>query len=128
MGPPFAAKWAASPIPRRAELPTLLRVGNRRRHAPLFRQVAAINGIVLVVACPLTALVLAPGDLGTVAPEEAAILVGALVAIAVLNLLVLRRAFAPLQRLPAPSRRVGPPPPRPRVPPTRAAAEATPPA
>ena len=100
-------------------------MGNRRRHAPLFRQVAAINGIVLVVACLLTALVLAPGDLGTVAPEEAAILVGALVAIAVLNLLVLRRAFAPLERLAALSRRVDPTRPGQRVPTTGPESEAT---
>src|SRR3954470_848779 len=97
-----------APHPRRSNAFYAVGVGNRRRHAPLFRQVAAINGIVLVVACLLTAVVLAPGDLGSVAPEEAAILVGALGAIAFLNLLVLRRAFAPLAR--APPR---PPPPAP---------------
>lgn len=83
-------------------------VRDRRRHAPLFRRVAAINGIVLVVACVLTAVVLAPHDLGAVAPEEAGILAGALIAVAILNLLVLRRAFIPLERLAALIRRVDP--------------------
>jgi len=114
-----------APHPRRSSGFYAVGVVNRRRHAPLFRQVAAINGIVLVVACLLTAVVLAPGDLGSVAPEEAAILVGALGAIAVLNLLVLRRAFAPLERLAALSRRVDPTRPGQRVPTTGPASEAT---
>jgi two-component system sensor histidine kinase UhpB len=114
-----------APHPRSSSGSYAVGVVNRRRHAPLFRQVAAINGIVLVVACVLTAVVLAPGDLGSVAPEEAAILVGALGAIAVLNLLVLRRAFAPLERLAALSRRVDPTRPGQRVPTTGPASEAT---
>jgi two-component system sensor histidine kinase UhpB len=100
-------------------------VVTRRRHATLFRQVAAINGIVLVVACLLTAVVLAPDDLGSVAPEEAAILLGGLIAVAVLNLLVLRRAFVPLERLAALSRRVDPTRPGQRVPTTGPQSEAT---
>ena len=71
----------------------------RPRYLPLLWRVVAINAAVLVIACLVTIAVFSPHRLSSVAPEEAAVLVAALGVLAAGNLVLLRRALLPLQRL-----------------------------
>jgi two-component system, NarL family, sensor histidine kinase UhpB len=86
----------------------------RARHAvapytPLFWRVFATNAVVLVAAAAVTILVFSPGTLSTpVAVKELAILAAALTAMLVVNLVLMRRAIAPLEQLTALTRRVDP--------------------
>jgi two-component system, NarL family, sensor histidine kinase UhpB len=87
-----AAPRPAAEIPR-GSLPSLL------------RRVFAANAAVLVIAAAL--LVLSPATVSApVALEEAIVLVGGMSAMLVVNLFLLRRAFAPLERLRALMREV----------------------
>jgi two-component system sensor histidine kinase UhpB len=79
---------------------------NRRHYTPLFRRVAALNAIVLVGACVVTILVLSPRKLHSFAVSEAIVLAGALALVAVINLVLLRRALGPLEALTALARKV----------------------
>jgi two-component system sensor histidine kinase UhpB len=72
---------------------------SHRRLAPLFRRVAATNAAVLVVACVVVGAVLTPKGLGRFATDEAIVVAIAALALAALNFALLRRAFAPLERL-----------------------------
>lgn len=76
------------------------------RYTPLIRKVAATNALVLLVACLLTILVLSPHKIASFATDEAVLLGCALTAVIALNVLLLRRAFAPLGALIALARRV----------------------
>jgi two-component system sensor histidine kinase UhpB len=80
----------------------------RRPYMPLVRQLALTNSVLVVAACVLTVLVLAPRHLGSVAWEEALILGVTLAVLAVVNMFALRRALAPLERLTALTRSVDP--------------------
>jgi two-component system, NarL family, sensor histidine kinase UhpB len=78
----------------------------RGRYLPLGYRVAAINAIVLVATVVVTILVLSPNQLSTFETDEAITLGLALALIIGLNVVLLRRAVAPLQRLTALARRV----------------------
>jgi two-component system, NarL family, sensor histidine kinase UhpB len=78
-------------------------------YIPLFWRVFATNAVVLAAAAALTILVFSPGTLSTpVAVKEMAILAGALTAMLVVNLVLMRRALAPLEQLTTLTRRVDP--------------------
>ena len=85
------------------------------RYTPLARQIALANAFIVVVACMLTVLVLSPRKLGSVAWEEAVVLAGVLTVLVVLDVLALRRALKPLERLTALTRSVDPTRPGERV-------------
>lgn len=70
-----------------------------RRATPLFWRLLAVNGLVLVAACVITVVALVPQGAGGVAPDEAAILGGALLVMLGLDVVLLRRALGPLERL-----------------------------
>jgi two-component system sensor histidine kinase UhpB len=78
----------------------------RRKYVPLVYRVAGVNALVLVAAVAVTLVVLAPRKLSSFAIDEAAVLTGALVLVALVNLLVLRRIVRPLETLTALARRV----------------------
>src|SRR3954454_13098902 len=80
----------------------------------LFWRVAIGNAAVLAAACIITALIFSPRG-GNVALRELAIFAGGLALMLGLNLLLLRRAFAPLRQLTAFARRIDPLEPGPRV-------------
>jgi two-component system sensor histidine kinase UhpB len=82
----------------------------------LLWRVVAINAAVLVIACLVTIIVFSPPKLSSVAPEEAVVLIASLGALAAGNLLLLRRALLPLQRLTGLAREVDPTRPGQRVP------------
>jgi two-component system sensor histidine kinase UhpB len=75
-----------------------------------------INAALLLAACVITIVVFSPHKLWRAAPEEAAVLVVALLAVGAGNLLLLRRTLLPLQRLTALAREVDPTRPGQRVP------------
>jgi two-component system, NarL family, sensor histidine kinase UhpB len=76
------------------------------RYLPLGYRIAAINAVVLVATVVVTILVLSPRKLSRFETDEAITLGVALVLIIGLNVFLLRRAVAPLQRLTALARRV----------------------
>jgi two-component system sensor histidine kinase UhpB len=80
----------------------------------LFWRIAIGNAAVLAAACIITALIFSP-RVSNVAVRELAIFVGGLLSMLGLNLLLLRRAFAPLRQLTAFARRIDPLNPGPRV-------------
>jgi two-component system, NarL family, sensor histidine kinase UhpB len=80
-------------------LAVLTKRGQKHRYTPLFRRVVAVNGLVLLLACVLTVLVISPGSFPSVAIDEALILVAGFAAILGVNLALLRRAFTPLEKL-----------------------------
>jgi two-component system, NarL family, sensor histidine kinase UhpB len=70
------------------------------RYTPLFRRVFALNALVLAVACVVTVLVFSPGTVtGAVALRELGVFAAAVALMLVVNLMMTRRAFAPLTRL-----------------------------
>jgi two-component system sensor histidine kinase UhpB len=78
--------------------------------------VLALNAVVLVVACVVTLLVVSPRKIGSFAASETLVLVASLVLIAVANLLLLKRAFRPLERVTRLAREADPTRPGQRVP------------
>jgi two-component system sensor histidine kinase UhpB len=80
------------------------------RYTPLFLRVVAVNALLLVLACAGTVLVMAPErfKLSSIAAEETPLVVGVLAAAAVLNVALLRRVFAPLERMAGVARRFDP--------------------
>jgi two-component system, NarL family, sensor histidine kinase UhpB len=76
------------------------------RYRPLLQRLVAANAALLIAACLLTVLVLAPRKFAGVAVDEAIVLVVALACVALINVLVVRRFVAPLQKLTALARRV----------------------
>jgi two-component system, NarL family, sensor histidine kinase UhpB len=89
---------------------------SQTRYSPLFWRVLALNAAVLVVACVITLLVVSPGKIGSFAGDEALVLSGALVLIAIANLLLLKRAFRPLELVTRLAREADPTRPGQRVP------------
>ncbi len=77
-----------------------------RKYVPLVYRVAGVNAIVLVATVAVTLVVLEPRKLSMFALDETAVLVGALVLVALVNLLVLRWIVRPLEALTALARRV----------------------
>ena len=77
-----------------------------RGYTPLFERVVASNAILLVAACLVTILVLAPRKISSFAADEAIVLAAALALVALINVVLVRRAVAPLQAVNALARRV----------------------
>ncbi|HKP89716.1 MAG TPA: HAMP domain-containing sensor histidine kinase [Thermoleophilaceae bacterium] len=86
------------------------------RYSPLFWRVLALNAVVLVVACVVTVVIVTPRKVGSFAASEALVLAASLVLIAVANLLLLKRAFRPLERVTRLAREADPTRPGQRVP------------
>jgi two-component system, NarL family, sensor histidine kinase UhpB len=86
--------------------PSAPEAAGRRRYLPLAYRVASYNAVVLVATVIVTILVLAPHKLSSFETDEAITLGLALILIIALNLVMLRRAVAPLQKLTALARRV----------------------
>jgi two-component system sensor histidine kinase UhpB len=86
--------------------------------------VVAANAVLLVAACLLTVLVLAPRKFSNVALDEAIVLVVALALVTFMNVLVVHRFVAPLRRLTALARRVDLARPGQRIPDARPVSEA----
>jgi two-component system sensor histidine kinase UhpB len=78
----------------------------QRRYRPLLQRVVAANAALLIAACLLTVLVLAPRKFANVAVDEAILLVVALACVALINVFLVHRFVAPLQKLTALARRV----------------------
>jgi two-component system sensor histidine kinase UhpB len=76
------------------------------RYLPLVYRVAGMNAVLLVAAVVVTLLVLAPRKFSSFALNEAVILAAALVLVALVNLMILRRVVRPLEALTALARRV----------------------
>jgi two-component system sensor histidine kinase UhpB len=96
------------------------------RYTPLFRRVFALNALVLAIACVVTVLVFSPGTVtDAVALRELGVFVAAVALMLVFNLLLTRRAFAPLTRLTAVVRSIEPLPAGRRVEVAPEASEAT---
>jgi two-component system sensor histidine kinase UhpB len=95
-----------------------------RRYLPLVYRVAGLNALLLVAAVVVTLVVLAPQKFSSFAVDEGVVLVAALVLVALLNLMVLRRVVGPLTALTALARRVDLTGPGERMPAAAASSEA----
>jgi two-component system, NarL family, sensor histidine kinase UhpB len=91
---------------------------------PLVYRVAGVNALVLVSAVAVTLVVLAPRKFSSFAADEAVVLTAALVLVALVNLVVLRRIVRPLETLTSLARRVDLTRPGARMPGATAASEA----
>jgi two-component system sensor histidine kinase UhpB len=80
------------------------------RYTPLFLRVVAVNAVLLVLACVGTLFVIAPKrfSFSSIAAEETILVVAVLIAVAVLNVALLRHVFTPLERMAALARRFDP--------------------
>jgi two-component system sensor histidine kinase UhpB len=77
------------------------------RYLSLFHRVAGINALLLLVAVGLTIVILVPGHESSYrVNEEGVVLVVAVILVVVLNLVLVRRAVGPVQRLTARARNV----------------------
>ncbi len=91
---------------------------------PLVYRVAGVNALVLVAAVAVTLVVLAPRKFSSFAADEALVLSAALVLVALVNLVVLRRIVRPLETLTSLARRVDLTHPGARMPGATASSEA----
>ena len=90
---------------------------SRRRYIPLFRRVAAINTVLLLVAVGATIAVLVPGRESSFRIEvEGVVLVAVIALVVVLNTVLLRRMVRPVQELTELARTVDLTDPKPPVP------------
>ena len=82
----------------------------RPRYTPLFLRVVAVNAVLLVAACAGTLFVMEPKrfSFSSIAARETVLVIVILVAIAALNVALLRHAFTPLERMAALARRFDP--------------------
>ena len=91
---------------------------------PLVYRVAGVNALVLVAAVAVTLVVLAPRKFSSFAADEAVVLTAALLLVALVNLIVLRRIVRPLETLTSLARRVDLTRPGARMPGASASSEA----
>src|SRR3954449_6125938 len=98
----LACRWCPTPL-------TLIvqSVFGRSRGPALFWRVAIGNAAVLAAACTITALVFSPA-VSNLGLRGLAVFVGGLALMLGLNLLLLRRALAPLRELTAFTRKIDP--------------------
>jgi len=75
------------------------RGSGRRRYRSLRQRLVFTNALLLLAACVVTALVLAPGKFFSFAVDEAIIIVVALAMVTLINAAVVHRFLAPLQAL-----------------------------
>jgi two-component system sensor histidine kinase UhpB len=99
-------------------------VPERRRYVPLLQRVIATNAALLIAACVVTILVLSPRKFSSFEVDEAAVLIGGLALVALMNAILVRRFVAPLQALTALARRVDLANPGERIPGPRPTSEA----
>ncbi len=78
----------------------------QRRYLPLVYRVAGINALLLVAVVVVTLVVLAPEKFSSFAVDEGVVLIIALILVAVVNLMLLRRVVRPVEALTALARRV----------------------
>jgi two-component system sensor histidine kinase UhpB len=98
---------------------------SRPRYLPLFARVAAINVILLLAAVAVTIVVLVPGHESSYRIDvEGVLLAVSVLLVLTVNLLLLRRAVRPVQRLTALARTVDLMDPRPSLPEARPNSEA----
>ncbi len=101
------------------------RTRRARRYVSLLQRVAAINGLLLLVAVGLTIVVIVPGHESSYRiDEEGVVLAAALLLVVLLNLALLRRVVAPVQRLTALARNVDLTEPMPGMPDAEPSSEA----
>jgi len=96
----------------------------RKRYRSLRQRLVVANAGLLLAACLLTALILAPRKFSSPELDEAAILVVTLALVTLINVVVVHRFLAPLQALTALARRVDLGKPGQRIPDARATSEA----
>ena len=96
----------------------------RKNYRSLRQRLVVANAVLLLAACLLTVLILAPRKLSSPELDEAAILVVALSLVTLVNVVVVHRFLAPLQALTALARRVDLGKPGQRIPDARATSEA----
>lgn len=96
----------------------------RTAYRSLWQRLTATNAVLLVAGCALTTLVLAPSKFSSVALDEALVVLGAVVAVSLVNTVVVRRFLKPLQALTALARQVDLDRPGQRIPDARANSEA----
>ena len=87
-----------------------------RPSSPLLWQVLGLNAVVLVAACLVTLKVVSSSEFSSFAAEETVVLLGALALVAVANLLLLKTAFRPLERVAQAARELDPSRPGTRLP------------
>lgn len=96
----------------------------RGHYRSLRQRLVVSNAVLLIAACLLTALILAPRKFSSPELDEAGILVVTLALVTLINVVVVHRFLAPLQALTALARRVDLGEPGQRVPDARATSEA----
>lgn len=100
------------------------RFTGRGRYRPLLERLVVANAVLLVAACLLTVLILAPHKFSSFAVDETVLLVAAIALVTLINVLVVHRFVAPLQALTALARRVDLAKPGQRIPDARPTSEA----
>jgi hypothetical protein len=80
-------------------------LSGRARYRSLRQRLVVTNALLLIAACVLTVLVLAPRKFSSFALDEAIIVVVALGLVTLINVVVVHRFLAPLQALTALARR-----------------------
>ena len=96
----------------------------RKRYRSLRQRLVVANALLLVAACALTVVVLAPHKFSSVEAEEAIIVVVSLCLVTIVNVVVVHRFLSPLQALTALAGRVDLDRPGERVPDARPTSEA----
>lgn len=96
----------------------------RKRYRSLSQRLVVSNAVLLIAACLLTALILAPRKFAAPELDEAVILVVTLALVTVINVVAVHRFLEPLQGLTALARRVDLSKPGQRIPDARATSEA----
>jgi two-component system, NarL family, sensor histidine kinase UhpB len=98
-------------------------LSGRTRYRPLRQRLVVTNALLLIAACVLTVLVLAPRKFSSFALDEAIIVVVALGLVTLINVVVVHRFLGPLQALTALARRVDLGKPGQRIPDARPTSE-----
>jgi two-component system, NarL family, sensor histidine kinase UhpB len=96
----------------------------RARYRSLRQRLIAANAVLLVAACLVTVLIVAPGKFSSLEVDETILVLVALAAVTLVNVGVVHSFLAPLQALTALARRVDPGNPGQRVPDARPTSEA----
>lgn len=96
----------------------------RPRYRSLRQRLVLTNAVLLITACLLTVLILAPGKFSSFAVDEGIVIVVALALVTLINVVVVHRFLAPLQALAVLTRRVDLGKPGQRIPNARATSEA----
>ena len=104
--------------------PRSVRPAGGTRYRSLRQRLVVANALLLIAACALTVVVLAPHKFSSVEAEEAIIIAVALSLVTLVNVLVVHRFLAPLQALTALARRVDLERPGERIPDVRPTSEA----